>query len=182
METEDCLIVVDFEATCDDGGRIQPHEMEIIEIGAVKVNRKTGEVLDSFQSVVCPTIRPNLTSFCMRLTGIQQQDVDAAKTFEVVLEDWKAWLGHPFWTYASWGEFDRTILERCLLEMGEELIFANHINLKTRAKSSFGLKKSGLTEALRYLGLGFEGRHHRALDDVLNIAKILPYLGIDDDP
>ena len=66
--------------------------------------------------------------------------------------------------------------------MGEELIFANHINLKTRAKSSFGLKKSGLIEALRYLGLGFEGRHHRALDDVLNIAKILPHLGIDDDP
>ena len=73
METEECLIVVDFEATCDDGGRIQPHEMEIIEIGAVKVNRKTGEVLDSFQAVVCPTIHPYLSSFCMRLTGIQQQ-------------------------------------------------------------------------------------------------------------
>ena len=182
METDDYLIVVDFEATCDDGGRIQPHEMEIIEIGAVKVNRKTGEVLDSFQSVVCPTIRPNLTSFCMRLTGIQQQDVDAAKTFELVLEDWKAWLGHPFWTYASWGEFDRTILERILLEMGEELIFANHINLKTRAKEVLGLKKTGLVEALRHVGMAFEGRQHRALDDVVNIASLVPFLQLTESP
>jgi len=182
METEECLIVVDFEATCDDGGRIQPHEMEIIEIGAAKVNLQSGDVLETFQAFVKPTDQPVLTSFCIRLTGLKQLDIDSADSFEEVLAKWKDWLGHPFWTYASWGEFDRTVLERCLLEMGEELIFANHINLKARATSSFGLKKSGLTEALRYLGLGFEGRHHRALDDVLNIAKILPHLSIDDDP
>ena len=182
METEDCLIVVDFEATCDDDGRIQPHEMEIIEIGAAKVNLQSGDVLETFQAFVKPTDQPVLTSFCIRLTGIKQLDIDSADSFEEVLAKWKDWLGHPFWTYASWGEFDRTILERCLFEMGEELIFANHIDLKARAKLSFGLKKSGLSEALRYLGLGFEGRHHRALDDVLNIAKILPHLSTDDDP
>ena len=176
METEDCLIVVDFEATCDDGGRIQPHEMEIIEIGAVKVNRKTGEVLDSFQSVVCPTIHPYLSSFCMQLTGIQQQDVDAAKTFEEILEDWKAWLGHPFWTYASWGDFDRRLLDDSLRTLNEERLFAHHINLKSRAKEVLGLKKTGLVEALRHVGMGFEGRQHRAIDDAVNIASFVPLL------
>lgn len=182
MEIEDCLILIDFETTCEANGRLTRDEMEIIEIGAIKIDKVTGEIFDEFSSFVRPANNPRLSTFCSALTGIRQTDIDSADSFEEVLANWKDWLGHPFWTYASWGEFDRTILERCLLEMGEELIFANHINLKARATSSFGLKKSGLSETLRYLGLGFEGRHHRALDDVLNIAKILPHLSIDDDP
>ena len=176
MEIDDCIIVVDFETTCDKGGQIPTDAMEIIEIGAAKVNLKSGDILETFQAFVRPSIQSVLSSFCIRLTGIKQLDIDAAEPFQEVLEDWKNWLGHPFWTYASWGEFDRTILERCLLEMGEELIFANHINLKARAKSTFGLKKSGLAETLRHLGFAFEGRHHRALDDVINICKIVGYI------
>ncbi len=178
METEDYLIVVDFEATCDDGGRIQPHEMEIIEIGAAKVDVETGEVLDTFQAFVQPIHRPTLSAFCKRLTNIKQRDVDLAQTFAAVLDAWKAWLGHPLWTYASWGDFDRAILERTLEEGGEEAIFANHINLKGLAKSRFDLKKTGILEALRHFGLNAEGQHHRALDDVLNICKLIPFLGI----
>jgi inhibitor of KinA sporulation pathway (predicted exonuclease) len=34
-------------------------------------------------------------------------------------------------------------------------------------------KRLGLAAALRHLGMGFEGSHHRGLDDARNIARIV---------
>jgi inhibitor of KinA sporulation pathway (predicted exonuclease) len=34
-------------------------------------------------------------------------------------------------------------------------------------------KKLGIAEALRHLGLRFEGSHHRGLDDARNISRIV---------
>ena len=91
MEIDDCIIVVDFETTCDKGGQIPTDAMEIIEIGAAKVNLKSGDILETFQAFVRPSIQSVLSSFCIRLTGIKQLDIDAAlpEPFQEVLEDWK---------------------------------------------------------------------------------------------
>jgi inhibitor of KinA sporulation pathway (predicted exonuclease) len=176
METDDCLIVVDVEATCDDGGRIPPHEMEIIEIGAVKVRISDGEMLGSFHSLVRPTQHPKLTDFCRRLTGIQQNEVDRAQPFANVLVEFQSWLNHPFWNWASWGDFDCSLLQRELERMGEDPIFAEHLNLKAIAKDAWGLKKTGMKEVLRQQGLAPIGTHHRALDDAKSIAQLVPLM------
>ena len=42
-------LIVDLEATCCDSGTIPRHEMEIIEIGAVMLNRATWEIDSEFQ-------------------------------------------------------------------------------------------------------------------------------------
>ena len=175
METEECLIVVDVEATCDDGGRIQPHEMELIEIGAVKVRLDDGEILSTFHSFVRPSNQPTLSDFCKQLTGIRQREIDSADSFANVLKAFQSWLNHPFWTWASWGNFDRTLLERELERVDEDPIFAEHLNLKSIAKEAWGLKKTGLKEVLRQQGLTAIGRHHRALDDARSIAQLVPF-------
>ncbi|MES8989501.1 exonuclease, partial [Cutibacterium acnes] len=56
-------LVVDLEATCADDGSIAPEDMEIIEIGAGWAT-ESGVVLERFQHLVRPLVRPILTPFC----------------------------------------------------------------------------------------------------------------------
>jgi len=176
VETEDCIIVVDTESTCDAGGRMAAHEMELIEIGAVKVRLDDGEILSTFRSFVQPQNQPTLSEFCKKLTGIRQREIDGAEPFSHVLKEFQAWLNHPFWTWSSWGDFDRTLLHRELERVGEDPLFAEHLNLKAIAKETWGLKKTGMKELLHHLGLSPIGTHHRALDDAKSIAQLVPLL------
>jgi inhibitor of KinA sporulation pathway (predicted exonuclease) len=47
------ILVIDLEATCDEGPHFSTEQMEIIEIGAVWANFD-GTVIDSFQTFVRP--------------------------------------------------------------------------------------------------------------------------------
>lgn len=77
------ILVIDLEATCDDADGLPASDMEIIEIGAVWATVE-GSVLDTFQALVRPVVRPQLTPFCRQLTNIQQADVDGAEWFPAV--------------------------------------------------------------------------------------------------
>ncbi|WMN90235.1 exonuclease domain-containing protein [Vibrio parahaemolyticus] len=81
-EIENTILIVDFEATCDENEHlVSRQKMEIIEIGAVKVRLSDFKCIDQFQSLVRPVRTPVLTEFCKKLTGIQQHEVDKAATF-----------------------------------------------------------------------------------------------------
>ena len=54
------VLVIDLEATCDDADGLPASDMEIIEIGAVWATVE-GSVLDTFQALVRPVVRPQLT-------------------------------------------------------------------------------------------------------------------------
>ena len=62
------VLVIDLEATCDDADGLPASDMEIIEIGAVWATAE-GSVLDTFQALVRPVVRPQLTPFCRQLTN-----------------------------------------------------------------------------------------------------------------
>ncbi|MBF4371204.1 exonuclease, partial [Vibrio anguillarum] len=86
------MLIVDFEATCDEGERSIPrHKMEIIEIGAVKVRLSDFQCIDEYQSLIKPVRTPILTEFCTELTGITQRDVDSASSFYEVITDFFNW-------------------------------------------------------------------------------------------
>src|SRR5690606_20200970 len=76
MQHRDYL-VIDLEATCDNAGAVPKREMEIIEIGAVLVDRTSFEPIAEFQTFVRPVRHPKLTRFCQELTSITQAQVDA---------------------------------------------------------------------------------------------------------
>ena len=65
---------------------------EIIEFPAVLVNTELQKIVDHFQAYCRPIINPTLSPFCKELTGIEQEQVDAADTFPKVLDDFEAWL------------------------------------------------------------------------------------------
>lgn len=89
----DFLVVLDFEATCDDK-KLNPNfaPQEIIEFPACLLNTKTLEVEDEFQLYIKPTVEPILTDFCTYLTGITQVDVENGLLLSDGLISFEAWL------------------------------------------------------------------------------------------
>lgn len=181
-------LVIDLEATCFDATSIDQRysndvpisreDMEIIEIGAVW-SSQSGAILDKFQVFVRPVIHPNLNTFCLDLTTISQKDIDNADTFPAAAEKLREFAGihqNPeFW--GSWGKYDITQLEMDSLRHGIEMpINLPHVNLKRQfAKLNKIGKEVGIKRALSMAKLPWTGTHHRALDDAINIASLLPW-------
>ncbi|KAK6017576.1 exonuclease, partial [Ostertagia ostertagi] len=87
----DYLLVLDFEATCCDDGKILPYQ-EIIEFPVAKLDVRSWTVNSYFHQYVKPTVNPVITSFCTHLTGIIQEMVDEQPTIDRVLSDFDDWL------------------------------------------------------------------------------------------
>lgn len=74
----DYLIVVDFEATCEETPKdfkhrpIRSDRPEIIQFPAVLVDVRNEMIVDCFDSYVRPVEKPILSEFCKNLTGITQ--------------------------------------------------------------------------------------------------------------
>jgi len=169
-------LIIDLEATCSDDKSITSSEMEIIEIGAVMQNSRTFEIESEFQTFVKPVRHPELTRFCLELTKIRQSDVDAAPLFPQACEMMKKWMvDFPDALFCSWGNYDRNqFINDCVYHGVEYPFGADHMNLKVQFSKSGGPRKRvGIAGALKYLGLDFEGIHHRGIDDARNIARIV---------
>lgn len=169
------FIVFDLEATCWRGRPPHGHN-EVIEIGAVKVNRY-GEVLGTFERFIKPIVNPILSPFCIQLTSITQDHVDRSKTFDFVIEEFKDWVEveENEYTLSSWGGFDKNFLENdCRLHNLEEDWLVNHINIKQQYHDHRGIAvHSGLKQTVKKEGFEFTGIHHRAISDAENLAKIV---------
>ncbi len=178
-------MVVDLEATCDDtkdsASNFARTDMETIEIGAVIVDALSLKVLDEFQAFVRPIIHTELRDFCKELTSIQQKDVDGADIFPKVFEAFLAWASqYEDYMFSSWGEYDRKQLEQDCNLHNIPFPLTTHFNIKLAFSAAQNTKKRfGLDQALHKLNLELEGTHHRGLDDARNIAKILPYINVE---
>lgn len=71
----DYLLVLDFEATCDD--QVKLNCQEIIEFPVVIIDLSQNKIMEKcFHQYIRPVVNPKLTEFCTNLTGIQQKTVD----------------------------------------------------------------------------------------------------------
>ena len=168
------FIIYDLEATCWMGRPPQGIQ-EIIEIGAFKIN-EYGEVLSSYSTFVKPVVNPVLSSFCQRLTSISQQDVNRARKFPNVIQDFQDWVGvyDSEYLLCSWGKFDVQLLRNdCNLHKLE----TDWLDFQTNLKSQYHdikkmVKYTGLKNTVDREGFEFTGIHHRAISDAENLAKI----------
>jgi inhibitor of KinA sporulation pathway (predicted exonuclease) len=173
------FIILDLEATCWQGNAMA-REPEIIELAAYRVNGY-GEWIDHFQSFVKPVLHPRLSSYCTDLTGIQQEQVNKARPFNMVFpvfEDWFYKIDQPH-IMCTWGAKDMEIISAdCKRHDLDESFLPICINLKAQfAKAMRFPKEVGLLKALDYAEIEFEGQHHRALDDAYNTTRLfLRYL------
>lgn len=171
------VLVIDLEATCSNDESITGSNMEIIEIGACWVNPQ-GEILDTFQTFVRPVVNRILTPFCTELTTITQDKVDGAPTFDQVvplLQEFALKHLQESSIWASWGAYDRNQFEFDSARHGVENPVAHlpHANLKKIFAKKRKIKRVGMMGALQIAGIEHTGEHHRALDDAINISKLL---------
>jgi len=96
----DAFLVLDVEATCVEESTFD-YANEIIEWPVCLLRWKDKdpygratqlEIVDEFRSFVKPTWRPQLSQFCTTLTGITQEQVDAAPTFTQLVDIFREFL------------------------------------------------------------------------------------------
>lgn len=174
------ILVVDLEATCSDDGSIPLEEMGIIEIGACWAT-EAGVVLERFQHLVRPLVRPALTPFCKQLIGITQDEVDQAHLFPVAAQALQAFVSEMVSTdtvWMSWGTYDYKQLMRDAQRHGIEMpLTIPHLNAKRLfAKAQRIGKEVGMARACALTEISLEGEHHRGLDDAINIGRLMPWI------
>ncbi len=168
------FIIFDLEATCWLGRPPKGYN-EIIEIGAIRINRY-GEYLGRFEQFVRPSVNPVLSGFCKKLTSITQTQVDTAKTYPSVYQEFLEWAGifEEDSYICSWGNNDIKLLRSdCELHDLEDNWLDNYVNLKAQYNS---IKRAAVKGTLKKIvikeGFEFTGKAHRAISDAENLAKI----------
>ena len=179
----DYLLVLDFEAQCDENTKLKCQE--IIEFPVIIVDVQNQKVLEVyFHKYVKPIIYPTLFNFCTKLTGITQDKVDTGETLDKVLEKFHSFLEETGiiknnFTFVTCGDWD---LGTCLHNEAKykKLIykdyFNNWINIKKVFGSLTGYTKVGMTGMLKEFNIKLVGKHHSGIDDTRNISSIVLHL------
>ncbi|XP_037752454.1 3'-5' exoribonuclease 1 isoform X1 [Chelonia mydas] len=178
----DYICVIDFEATCEEDN--QPEfTHEIIEFPIVLLNTHTLEIEDTFQQYVKPEINPQLSNFCINLTGITQDHVDKADAFPQVLQNVVEWMrqrelgskySYTILTDGSW-DMSKFLNIQCRISRIKYPSFAKKwINIRKSYGNFYKVPRNQtkLTIMLEKLGMNYDGRPHSGLDDSKNIARI----------
>ena len=167
------IVVVDVEATCWKKG-VFTRKKETIEIGAVLLLLDRGESRwPEFQTFVRPRRLPHLSSFCRELTGIIQENIDAAPTFPEALRlflEWSPPLERA--VLASWSRYDLWQLNLDLEAHGLPKLAIPFLDVKKLAARIVGTK-SFLETARELDPDGGAMPIHRAVADAHRTARIL---------
>jgi inhibitor of KinA sporulation pathway (predicted exonuclease) len=170
------IVVVDVEATCWKKG-VFSRKKETIEIGAVlmRLDRAASKWRE-FQTFVRPERLPRLSSFCRELTGITQENVDAAPSFPEALTLFLKWAP-PLErvVLATWSRYDLWQLDLDLEAHGLPKIDVPFLDVKKLAARTVGARS--FEETARDLAPDCVAMpRHRAIADAHRTARILHYL------
>jgi len=94
MEPFDYLVIIDFEATCDNSEKpkITRENQEIIEFPWVVLRLSDNKIIFKDQCYIRPVLTTELTSFCSTLTGITSKQVESAPILQEVLQKFDEFL------------------------------------------------------------------------------------------
>lgn len=172
----DKLIIVDLEATCwEDGNFNRPdhQQSEIIEVGVAVFDYNKGEITANESIIVRPQFS-RISDFCTKLTTLTQNDVDKGVSLDEACAKLTEYGANGKRTWASWGDYDRTQLEReCKSKQIRYPFGKTHLNIKNLFAIWMEMdRECSVSDALRKLNMKFDGTEHRGIDDARNIARI----------
>jgi inhibitor of KinA sporulation pathway (predicted exonuclease) len=170
---ERSIVVVDVEATCWKKG-VFSRNKEIIEIGAVRLLLDQAQsAWPEFQTFVRPRRLPRLSSFCRELTGITQENIDAAPSFPQALRLFLEW-SQPLErvVLATWSRYDLWQLDLDLEAHKLPKLAVPFLDVKKFAARIAGTRNFKETaRALDPDGVGETS--HRAMADARRTARIV---------
>jgi DNA polymerase III epsilon subunit-like protein len=178
------IVVIDLEATCpaEDQGNNLVERSSIIEIGAVRLDRRSLEITATFSELVRPEDYP-IVPFITDITGITPDMVKDKDTFAAVGQRFLAWYGpRNKAIIAAFGAYyDIPLLRKECGRYG--LDYRSHIAggaFDIRAVATVWLathnhRTSGLTlnSILEKMGLSDRFEAHRAVEDARAAAAVL---------
>ena len=189
-KTVKIINVIDIEATCwKPGDKPKDEEMDIIEVGICEVRRVSPNDIEACKFdiwtpgtastiIVTPTTS-KISDYSLSISGITQEEInESGISFVESVYRLKETYYTFNRTFASWGDYDRKQFER---QCKRENIFypfgTTHLNVKNLFAISTGIAKEvSVSKALTMLGMKFEGKQHRGMDDSINIARILCWI------
>ncbi|PID78735.1 hypothetical protein CSA17_06675 [bacterium DOLJORAL78_65_58] len=178
------IVVIDLEATCpvEDQGNNTIERSSIIEIGAVRLDRRSLEVVDSFSELVRPERFP-IVPFITEITNISPEMVADKDTFARVGPRFLQWYGpRNKAIIAAFGAYyDIPLLRKECDEY--QLDYKSHIAggafdlraVATAWLATHNHRTSGLSlgSILRKMEIGDHFKAHRAVEDARAAAAVL---------
>lgn len=171
-------IVFDLEWNqCSEGKdrEIPGLPFEIIEIGAVKLNRER-EIIDKFHCLIRPVVYPTLHYWTREIIKKTEEELQQGMTFKEAVTGFLQWAG-PNAFFCTWSPVDLTELQRNMKFYGvlgmlkgplhfydvQKLFAINYEHTKARR---------ALEYAIDYLHLSKTMEFHQALSDACYTAEI----------
>ncbi len=171
-------IVLDLEWN-QSPGHIDPGcglPFEIIEIGAVKLNRFM-QVVGKFSEIIKPQIYRNLHFMTSKIIHLNKEDLSSGRPFPEVMNDFLKWCGKNY-RFCIWGTPDLTELQRnmCYYSMDDlsngPLPYLDIQKLFSLTYENGKLRRN-LELAVDMLDIKKSHPFHRAYDDAYYTAKVL---------
>ncbi|CAG8529749.1 6179_t:CDS:2 [Diversispora eburnea] len=192
----DYLVVIDFEATCDENEAAQASQVtketaEIIEFAWVIVDTNTLEVVDQHTQYVKPVNTP-LTTFCTTLTNITWDKLEQAGTLENAITNLDNYIKSRiisqnktfcFCTHGAWDlriQMPREARDKHI-ELPSYLAHCRMFDLKQEFQRwqvhhpDVILKSHSLNEMCAAFDLQVAGQIHTGLGDSLTMVNIVRY-------
>ncbi|CAG8492561.1 13436_t:CDS:2 [Ambispora gerdemannii] len=192
----DYLVVIDFEATCDENPNPQALQVtketaEIIEFAWVVVDTSTLEVVYQHSQYVKPENTP-LTSFCTSLTNITWENLDKAGTLQEAIKSMDNYIQSfiiansktfCFCTHGAWDlriQLPREARDKHI-ELPSYLAHCRMFDLKQEFQRwqvhhpDVTLKSQSLGEMCSAFELQIVGPQHSGLNDSLTMVNIIRY-------
>ncbi|MAF59754.1 MAG: 3'-5' exonuclease [Candidatus Pacebacteria bacterium] len=171
------IVILDLEITTWEGAiqrrwSGEGEHMEVIQMGAAKVETDNFETLDTFNCFVRPRVNPILSEYCKELTGIKQEQVDSAEEFPVFIKEFAEWCGDlSLYCYGKIKKIPTMLDREAIIENSKLASISspftedkfNNINLIFH-KHGYNVRQSGSTPEA--FGLKLQNRPHNAMNDV----------------
>lgn len=183
MSKEYYICILDFEATCFFGTR-NDKTREIIEFSSILINVNSENKIchiSQFSQYVKPSINPILSDFCIKLTGITQNQITNAKNIKDVYKEHCKWLTEHvqfnqnflFLTVGKWDLETMLPIEAQRYNIKLNNYYKKWKNLKEEFEIFYNKNAGTMMEMLEKLKITHTGHYHSGISDCENILKIV---------
>ena len=172
-------VIMDLEWNQSSTGQEEVSKLlpfEIIEIGAIKLNRDR-KMVDEFSELVKPQVYHEMHRVTRKLIHLQMEQLEQGQPFTDVMEQFRDWCGNDY-IFCTWGPLDLTELQRNIRYYHLEPLSDGPIKFLDVQKLfsiAYEDRKSRRTleYAIDYLDIEKDIPFHRAFSDAYYTAKIL---------
>lgn len=155
---------------------------EIVEIGAVKLNKKL-QIQDKFEQIIKPQIYRTIHYMTTKIVHLDQEALASGKPFPDVMQEFLEWCGSDY-RFCIWGTLDLTELQRNMCYYGMDELTSKPLPfLDIQKLYSLAYEDGKIRRALEYaideLQISKDEAFHRAYSDAYYTALVFERIRLD---